>query len=76
MAELLHRREYYTKASLHQDPLGLCYRITSKWNHFIKTSFRMLQDFKELDEKRYFVTDGELIWRRKQLLETNDHFLG
>lgn len=36
----------------------------------------MLQDFTELDEKRHFVIDKELIWRRKQILETNEHFLG
>lgn len=36
----------------------------------------MLQDFTELDEKRYFVIDKELIWRRKQKLKTNEHFLG
>lgn len=36
----------------------------------------MLQDFTELDEKRYFVTDKELIWKRKQILETNEPFLG
>lgn len=35
----------------------------------------MLQDFTELDEKRYFVIDKELIWRRKQRLKTNEHFL-
>lgn len=31
----------------------------------------MLQDFKESDEKRYFVIDKELVWRGKQKLETN-----
>ena len=36
----------------------------------------MLQDFMELDEKRHFVTDKELIWRRKPVFETNEHFLG
>lgn len=34
----------------------------------------MLQEFTELDEKRYFVIDKEWIWRRKQI-ETNEHFL-
>lgn len=36
----------------------------------------MLQDFTELDEKRHFVTDKELIWKGKQILETNEPFLG
>lgn len=34
----------------------------------------MLQNFTEVNEKRYFVIDKELVWRRK-ILETNDYFL-
>lgn len=43
---------------------------------FYKNILLMLQDFTELDEKRHFVTDKELIWKRKQILETNEPFLG
>ena len=34
----------------------------------------MLQDFTELDEKRHFVIDKELIWRRKQILENIEYY--
>lgn len=31
----------------------------------------MLQDFKESDQKRYFVIDKEWVWRGKRKLQTN-----
>jgi hypothetical protein len=41
---------------------------------FYKNILLMLQNFTEVNEKRYFVIDKELVWRRK-ILETNDYFL-
>lgn len=43
MAELLHLREYFTETSLNCDPQGLCCRLSSKWNHFMKTAFESLE---------------------------------
>lgn len=74
MAELLYIRGYYTKTSLHRDPQGLCYRITSKWNHFIKTSsdasgfHRAVWEDTLLEIRKWFVEET-------QILKTNEHCL-